>query len=900
MFYKLKKLPKFYRYTIYFIFFILLLSLIFLLIIYHFPIKTTSTNLSTARFSKFVSPWPISALDKEYQERKRLRRYAKAEQKKRLEKQLQRMNILNIPIYDLALDEEAEVIVGNSKYYPNKTDYLWPILPKNKQYSNNVEPSLRRKSVQVLMPNQNWTSIYEGVYLAAGDEIKANIPIIKDKRYLNFSVFPLTPGNIRVILGQYVWAKTFGEEDVQKIQKVNIPINDPTATNIRALSISCSCYFLDVSINQILRNGREPIKVAINSSLWLPNKNFLVKSMKEDNTTDDDVTDDSLQTNVDETKGSDEPSDLKPEESKQLPPEPVVAKPTMENIDPLLQTSNNQILVNNEKTTAFGYNIVVVQTPPVDSTLFKNKSLLKKIAPAISGLLENSVYFENNISTLDKSFDIFRQTIFQNYDSIYDDNQTLFQYKIEQNEADNIYQKFRRYGYKVVSIAPAESLFFSSNIANDATFAKYYNRWLSAKDWEFENRNMKIDDKSGASSGLDAIFNLDNTKKIKPPLNNLDYLSISNYLSEVALNVNKVPNWQPNQYILISNKNFYAAKVADAFQNWTESNISSRFFAHILLDGNHGFERPSFYSLKKSFLSMGPFSLAKPTHLKNIAELSSLDISVADILMTIKARRTENRTLVFILIPDSNGLPASGIYKIPGLIGKKISAKKIPLNNIFATVYSNVGIPTSSNELNPALSIEKNHSQFENVITTTPPKEEKYRFLKYTLLLKPNKNLCSPIIWKSQQSKLLGLKANYPIYRILDADTLQIYPCSIPDRLVEFTWYQNKALSSNSQEFDQEETSEKAPSSLNEIGGRFYYFKNQKSFPEVYLGKNLISYENIIFMFKSLNPKDVENIFYVDESELNNTVKAAKQSFYGFDEISSEKNSKLALFITPL
>lgn len=108
------------------------LLLLFLVIIYFYPIQTLSTNFNTSRYTRLISPWPISSLEQELVERRRLRRYAKSEQMRRMDKQLQKMELLNIPIYDLFLDTNAEI--SNSRYItsPDNTAFLWPILPAKK------------------------------------------------------------------------------------------------------------------------------------------------------------------------------------------------------------------------------------------------------------------------------------------------------------------------------------------------------------------------------------------------------------------------------------------------------------------------------------------------------------------------------------------------------------------------------------------------------------------------------------------------------------------------------------------------------------------------------------------------------------------------------------------------
>ena len=101
------RLSKLSVYIIISVLILLTLILIFLSIVYFYPIQSITGNFNNAHFSRIISPWPISSLDVEIIERKKLRRYAKAEQMRRMEKQLQRMENLNIPIYDLFLDKNV-------------------------------------------------------------------------------------------------------------------------------------------------------------------------------------------------------------------------------------------------------------------------------------------------------------------------------------------------------------------------------------------------------------------------------------------------------------------------------------------------------------------------------------------------------------------------------------------------------------------------------------------------------------------------------------------------------------------------------------------------------------------------------------------------------------------------
>ncbi len=95
------KNKKLYKYIIVMLIFLFVFIFLMAAITYFFPLRTYSTNLAKPKFSPFVAAWPMSAIDLEFQERKRLKRYAKAEKKRRLEKQLQKMNVLNVPVYDM-------------------------------------------------------------------------------------------------------------------------------------------------------------------------------------------------------------------------------------------------------------------------------------------------------------------------------------------------------------------------------------------------------------------------------------------------------------------------------------------------------------------------------------------------------------------------------------------------------------------------------------------------------------------------------------------------------------------------------------------------------------------------------------------------------------------------------
>ena len=85
---------------------------------------------------------------------------------------------------------------------------------------------------------------------------------------------------------------------------------------------------------------------------------------------------------------------------------------------------------------------------------------------------------------------------------------------------------------------------------------------------------------------LDAIFKT-SIKGISPSLTARDFSVISNYLTQASQNIDNIPDWGANEYILINSKELYIPRVIEAFQNWSKDNqqkkISCTFIALTLI-----------------------------------------------------------------------------------------------------------------------------------------------------------------------------------------------------------------------------------------------------------------------------------------------------------------------------
>lgn len=888
---------------------LLLFLLIFLIVVYFYPIPTVTNNFNSAHYSKFLAPWPISALDQEIIDRKRLKRYAKGEQIRRMEKQLQRMEILSIPIYDLFLDANAEVSVPRFANSPDDSAFLWPILPGRKIFNNILNPNYYRKSSEVIFPTNHWAHITEGILLLGGEEVKATIPLVKGRRIFSFNLFLLSPGSIRISLGQYVWAKSFTDDDVQKKLHFSIPINDSTATVVKIISISSSFYLLNANVNHMEHSGRSTIRVSATSQFWSANKDYLIANQKPEEESNADTND------QDETEEEKFLEDAKPEEAKfeeltNNPKSPVITKKETKKIeqvqDPLNQIANQQVLTNDIHTTAFGYNIVFLQIPKINENIIRNKKMFTKAAPNLANLFEQSITFNKSLHISDNVSENYRRFIFSDPNFLNSENISIVKEEMNIFKSKNTYYQLRKYGYNIVGISYPDAFYYSKGITDTADFSSVYGKWLEKNDWNFANKNLKIDDRNLPVTGLDAIFKT-SVKGISPSLTARDFSVISNYLTQASQNIDNIPDWGANEYILINSKELYIPRVIEAFQNWSKDNQQSRFLAHLLLDPDNNMLRPTIKELGRSIATLGFSSLLNPLEVSNLSNISYIDKAVGQLLDTIKARKIENRTIVFVLIPHENNEfkknnVATGILKIPGLIPKKnINFEKISIDDVVATLLTNVGIPIEKNNANI---IENKQGIVLENITDNEYKSFKANkitfknnYVKYNLVIKPDENNCSPFIWKSLQEPIINVQSNYPIHQVIADNQIEIFPCAIKNKFVHLSWYQksNKSnlINENIETF---------------LGGNFQYKKDNLLLPVFYFGKNLIPFNNVSFYFDNISIKEAEEIFSIDEKNLKKSVRNIRENFNAIDIFESKnieeqtlsKKTKIGFLITPL
>lgn len=836
----LRRLKTFYKFIVISLIFSFFIFSFLIFLLYFFHFQTSMSSVYSKKMPYLFSPWPTKVTDEQTQEMKKLKKYNKSEQKRRLEKQQQQMLMLNVPIYNLFLDESP--IFSSPNVFPSygNTSFLWPIIPSTKIFRNNVDANIKRRSSYVLFPNVGWTQIRNGIYLSGGEELKFDIPLSKERRYLNFNVFPISEGNIQVTLGQHGWSHVFREDEIQTKVSFSIPIYDATASAIKISSGSLSYYLTDILVSHILSTGRQPIHVSDSSIFWNPDPNLINNNV--------------------------------------LPPE----------------DKNPQVLVSEKFSTALGYNVVLIHLNNLDSRILNNRKVLSKVMPNIGKMIENSIYFKK-INVASSSFDSFRRFSFINDKINYKDAEiSIIKNILDQDKKKSVYLRFQKYGYKTLALIPPQEFFFSKDIAKKSSRFHFYNRWLDSYDWIFQKESAEIDDKAEPASGLQAIFK-QQERQISPPVLENDYKELSSILGEVSKNLDRVPEWNANEYVLIDPQNQYVPMAIEAFKKWTLDNNKERFFAHIFLNDKSFSDKPFLKDLGKSFFVDGLSSFFNPMYLKNIAYASFIDRAFAQILDTLHGRRLENRTIFFVLFQDKKeAYKAQGFFYIPGLLPKiNVFDKEIDQNDILSTLFSTVGIPSGSNvqslddyHFGSMLEAQnQNLPQFQDFSSASGDKN----YYKYVLMINPGteKESCKPFQWKTDGASFFGLESDYPIYSFQNDHSIEIFPCSSKNKIVKISWYQSRG--------SQELVDSSSSQLIRTIGGHFAFEKGNEDLPEFYFGKNLISMEHVIFSMEHLTEPALKKTFFVETNHLDQVTNKVIGTFS-----KQNKKSQVAFFISPI
>lgn len=815
------------------------------LVVEKFPWQTVYTDFSVARVSQFLTPWPMSAMEEELQERKRLRRFAKQEVERRFGIQLRRMENLSTPLFDPFLDVGVQILQSLDATAPQPNlHFPWPGLETVRVSG---DPGVAKKVTYFTAASPHGVQLIEGISIGSGEEIRLTFPIVRNRRTLEFVALPLSPGTVRGLLGQYSWVRTFSESDVNRFQNISIPLNDATASTLRIVSQSAHFLFLNASVSQWDRAGRLPVQVSNRSPIWKedpqllrkPNEVSAVESRLE-------AEQDSKRTEaLEETRGEDEGA----RENLEAPVEefakegakdganegakdgaqevsPGGAKETAQGfakegskeaasalIDPMEETANLQVISASERTAAVGYNILLLQTGELPEALISNLKMLAPLAPNLTELLAVSVRTQASPVAQETANDIFQRTVLATgTDGAATNTPLLLKKYLEDPSGFNLYARLRNFGYKVVALAPAPFLGLPDTLANGREVPALERRWLGALDWPFAQRNKELDEQNQPVTGLDAIFQT-NTTPLAPPLTDADLQKMGAFLGVVGKVQAAFPDWRVNELFLPDSEGVYLPAAVDFIQNWSKQNTQARFFLHAHLDPTLGQTRPSMKDLFQVAKAKRFFGMTSSKETENLAQLVLLDRAIGQIMSTFKARKLTHRTLVGLMIPHgtkSGESRMTAALHIPGVVprtGVLPPAQSANVDDLVATMVTAVGIPLGrrlpdSVAVFPGLSWELPRVSQRNAASSMAleqVEDENASALKrYVVYLRSGNTGCSPLKWRTDED-VFGFESSHPVVEFPASSRRQhfeIFPCALPGSLVRLSWYQRRPSSS--------------------------------------------------------------------------------------------------------
>jgi hypothetical protein len=803
-------------------------------VVERFPWQIVYNDFSLARSSQFLTPWPQAAMDEEQQERKRLRRFARAEVDRRFGIHLRRMENLYTPLFDPFLDQGVQLTHAADTTAPQpRLMFPWPGLETARRVG---EAGASKPVTYFATTTPHGVQLVEGISVGTGEEVRFTFPIVRNRRTLDFVALPLAPGTVRGLLGQYSWVRNFAESDIHKFQTVSIPLNDTTATTLRVASQSARFLMLGAAVSQWDKSGRMPVQVGGRSPLWKPDPALVSKERLRGEaevalaepaqavTAEGDAPEaDAVEAATADTAAEAATAEAASAEGTEgSAKETVVAvaapaavsagkkdeEPAKVIVDPIEETANGQRVTPGGRTAALGYNVLLLQLGDIPEALLASKGAFRAIAPNISGLLATSARSKSNSVPQDGPVAIFHRTVLSSgTESVATENGILLQKHLGGAQNFNLYARLRNFGYKVVAVAPAPFLGLPEEVAAGREVPALERRWLGAADWPFAQRNKELDDQNQPATGLDAIFQT-NTTPLAPPLTDGDFQKIGAYLGEIGRAQENFPDWRANEIFLPDVQGLYLPAAVDFLQRWSKENGQTRFFLHMHLDASLGQTRASMKDLFQVLKSRKFLGLASSAEAERLARLVLIDRAVGQILSTLKARRLTHRTVVGLLMPHERTpgkeTRLSTALAIPGLIPTEKPVDASGVDDLVATMLTSVGIPLGRNVVDsiapfPGLAWDAPGSA-AGMAAGRSHSGPIPSLKRYVVFLRAGETGCAPLSWKTTDD-VFGFESSHPVVEFPGSrggEHFRVFPCSLPGSLVRISWFQAPAVEAGS------------------------------------------------------------------------------------------------------
>ncbi|MEY4066688.1 MAG: hypothetical protein RIR26_2896, partial [Pseudomonadota bacterium] len=600
---------------------------------HRYPWPIPLIDYSLAKPSPFVTHWPMTALDEDRQERKKLKRFPRSEQQRRLGVMMRRMDYLTVPLFDFFMDSGLQIFGPEVPAgVAPASSLIWPTLSTGRKLGS-LDSSFRDVRY-VVLPNPSGAQCVEGIRVSAGEELRVNLPMSRNKRNVSFGVVPLAPSNLRAWLGQFSWARQFTDVDVNRLQTVTIPVNDATATLLRLSMGSGEIMLTSASLSQWERTGRFPVQMGKQSKFWKSaNENSLVDAVAEEQspeiageesglseetqtatvpvkvaasgqpsgaelaqsvTTDGSrlsSTTDSSPASASKANPVEKLSETEKSKSSKSKPD---QQSTEDLLDPATVKFNPVMAVPGEKSVAIGYNVLLIQLDSLVSEVLSDERLASALTPHLQEFRRGALSMSIAMHPHSRATELFQQTIVRQFgDPLPVGLPILMKDLVSGRRVFNLYQEFRNFGYKSVSFAPPAALALPEALSSAHDVGRMDGRWLDGNDWTFLSRRKELDQQNEPASGLEAIFKSEKGMTTSA-MSEGDFSRLGGLLEGLERSSDSVPDWRANEMAVISSQDYYLPRLLDSFQRWLKENSQVRFFGHMYLVNEDRTLRPTF------------------------------------------------------------------------------------------------------------------------------------------------------------------------------------------------------------------------------------------------------------------------------------------------------------------
>lgn len=602
------------------------LCLVALVCVSLFPWLMQTADFSNYEERYFQAPWPRSLLAGEQENRKRLRRFPKSEQQRRLSVQLRRMEFLNNTLLDLTDVRSGRFEAHQSFDAPIRMG-SWPLVYRAASPHGSG-------FVFGYFPQSDGFALQRAMLLRGGDEFRFSAPLTREMRSVSFTAFPLSSSSLRGTLGKYSFSSQFEAKDVRRFKRVSHVVNDDTATQFTLKCVFGEVLLLAGRVTRFDRAGRIPVQLAAGDVLWTAAVAGPTTSEEDD---------------PDLSGAADE------DESRSLPDEPLnqaeSSEPYSLSREPLDELSN-PVVTDSHSTVALGYNLLLVSVSSLGAFERSEPKPETGHEAELLRFFEQGQRFELNSTLTDETAETGPKD-FQG-DSVYE------LYK-------DVSRTLKAYGYHVNAVVEADTL--QHGLLDGLRLEKVDEEtWLSPNDAALENANRALEKSLRPAKGLDAIFEKEDSKSLRG-LQPSDWKSLREH-SLVPGRLVRTAGELPfdDLRVLDGRSPKYLARTVDAFQDWVSQNGQVRFAHYVDLRGK-GSESyvPSLQGLLRG-LQQNPSHVFKPLLWSSVAAQQEARRALNQLLEALRGKRLTHRTVVVVAErPEGNDGRWFVQLSIPGL-----------------------------------------------------------------------------------------------------------------------------------------------------------------------------------------------------------------------------------------